>query len=89
MDALISLMNHPWVTGKIGGNRDSKEDVDAIVYPLTLFFAFGIYLVYERYQKKHNSPVPFEYNSPAVSFLTCIKAIHTHSYIGCGPPLGV
>ncbi|KIK03813.1 hypothetical protein K443DRAFT_676473 [Laccaria amethystina LaAM-08-1] len=64
MDALISLMNHPWVTGKIGGNHDSKEGVDAIVYPLTIFFAFGIYLVYERYQKKHNSPVPFEYNSP-------------------------
>ena len=29
-----------------------------------LCFAGGIYLVYERYQRAHNSPVPFEHHAP-------------------------
>ncbi|KAF8162867.1 meiotic sister-chromatid recombination aldehyde dehydrogenase [Crassisporium funariophilum] len=63
MDALISLMNHPYLTMKLGLNNDSKRNIDA-VYPLSLFFAFGIYLVFQRYQKKHNSPVPFDWSFP-------------------------
>lgn len=89
MDALISLMNHPYITGKLGGSDDPKEGFDAIVYPLTIFFAFGFYLVYERYQSKHNSPVPFEYNPPPVRFSTHIQRIRTYSCIGCEPRLGI
>ncbi|KAH9484084.1 Putative aldehyde dehydrogenase-like protein C21C3 [Psilocybe cubensis] len=63
MDTLISLMNHPYLTMKLGLNAESKRNIDAI-YPITLFFAFGIYLVYERYQQTHNSPVPFECKFP-------------------------
>ncbi|PPR05997.1 hypothetical protein CVT26_005719 [Gymnopilus dilepis] len=62
MDALISLMNHPYLTMKLGLGSD-KRNIDAL-YPLTIFFAFGIYLVYERYQQTHNSAVPFAYNDP-------------------------
>jgi len=66
MDALISLMNHPYLTGKLGGgDDDQKRTIDA-VYPISLFFAFGIYLVFERYQKMHNSAVPFEWTFPEV-----------------------
>ena len=64
MDALISLMNHPYLTMKLGLGSD-KRNIDAL-YPLTIFFAFGIYLVYERYQQTHNSAVPFAYNDPEV-----------------------
>ncbi|PPR03524.1 hypothetical protein CVT24_007010 [Panaeolus cyanescens] len=63
MDTLISLMNHPYLTSKLGLAEDGKRHIDAI-YPITMFFAFGIYLVYQRYEKKHNSPVPFEYKIP-------------------------
>ncbi|CAA7265354.1 unnamed protein product [Cyclocybe aegerita] len=63
MDALIALMNHPYLTMKLGTNTDSKRNIDA-VYPISLFFAFGIYLVFERYQKRHNSALPFEWKFP-------------------------
>jgi hypothetical protein len=36
------------------------------VYPLSIFFAIGIWLVYDRYQKMHNSPVPFSIVTPLV-----------------------
>nr|BAV14024.1 aldehyde dehydrogenase [Pholiota microspora] len=63
MDALIDLMNHPYLTMRLGMDANSKRQIDA-VYPITAFFAFGIYLVYQRYQQTHNSPIPFEYNAP-------------------------
>ncbi|KAF9553817.1 ALDH-like protein [Agrocybe pediades] len=66
MDTLISLMNHPYLTMKLGLDADSKRNIDAI-YPITIFFAFGIYLVYERYQQTHNSAVPFEMTVPEPS----------------------
>lgn len=65
MDALISLMNHPYLTMKLGLDSESKRKVDAI-YPISIFFAFGIYLVFQRYQRRHNSPVPFEFVFPDV-----------------------
>ncbi|KDR81893.1 hypothetical protein GALMADRAFT_240173 [Galerina marginata CBS 339.88] len=63
MDTLISLMNHPYLTMKLGLDSESKRNIDAI-YPLTIFFAFGIYLVYERYQQTHNSAIRFEVKFP-------------------------
>ncbi|KAF9484879.1 meiotic sister-chromatid recombination aldehyde dehydrogenase [Pholiota conissans] len=63
MDALINLMNHPYLTMKLGMDTDSQRKIDA-VYPITAFFAFGIYLVFQRYQQTHNSPIPFEWNGP-------------------------
>lgn len=66
MDALISLMNHPYLTMKLGHGEESKRNIDAI-YPITLFFAFGIYLVYERYQQTHNRPIAFDWPVPDVS----------------------
>ncbi|KAF8911191.1 meiotic sister-chromatid recombination aldehyde dehydrogenase [Gymnopilus junonius] len=62
MDTLISLMNHPYLTMKLGLGSE-KRNIDAL-YPLTVFFVFGIYLVYERYQQTHNSAVPFSIPTP-------------------------
>ncbi len=64
MDALISLMNHPYLTMKLGLGSE-KRNFDAI-YPISLFFAFGIYLVVDRYHKRYNSAVPFEFTYPEV-----------------------
>ncbi|KAF9009459.1 meiotic sister-chromatid recombination aldehyde dehydrogenase [Cyathus striatus] len=63
MDAIISLMLHPIITMKIGYDPDDEGGID-FIYPLTAFFAFGIYLVADRYYKKHNSPLPFEISIP-------------------------
>jgi hypothetical protein len=43
-----------------------------IFYPLTLFFAFGIWLVFERYHRMHNSAVPFEWKIPEA------RSFHLH-----------
>jgi len=66
MDTLIALMNHPYLTMKLGLGSD-KRNIDAI-YPISLFFAFGIYLVVDRYQKRYNSAVPFGWTHPDVRF---------------------
>jgi len=77
MDALISLMNHPYVTMKLGLGSD-KRNIDTI-YPISLFFAFGIYLVFDRYQKRYNSAVPFHWTHPEVSFICFdhVKGVHS------------
>ena len=69
MDALISLMNHPYLTMKLASDDDSTRRIEA-VYPLSLFFAFGIYLVFQRYQIRYNAAVPFDFPSPDVCLLT-------------------
>ena len=69
MDALISLMNHPYLTMKLASGDDSTRRIEA-VYPLSLFFAFGIYLVFQRYQIRYNAAVPFDFPSPDVCPVT-------------------
>ncbi|TRM62678.1 Aldehyde/histidinol dehydrogenase [Schizophyllum amplum] len=43
---------------------EERSDFDTILWPIVLCFAGGIYLVYERYQRAHNSPVPFVHHPP-------------------------
>ncbi|TEB36199.1 meiotic sister-chromatid recombination aldehyde dehydrogenase [Coprinellus micaceus] len=67
MDALIDFMNHPFLISSF--SRD-PDDVSAGLdpkYPLTLFLALGIWLVYDRWQKMHTSPLPFDINVPEAS----------------------
>ncbi|XP_006458568.1 hypothetical protein AGABI2DRAFT_200309 [Agaricus bisporus var. bisporus H97] len=62
MDAIISLMLHPRLTMRFAnGERSGWLDP---IYPLTLFFAFGIYTVIQKHHKKHNSPIPIQYSIP-------------------------
>ncbi|KAF8061623.1 Aldehyde/histidinol dehydrogenase [Lyophyllum atratum] len=66
MNALISFILHPLIPVNVGSDDDDQRGID-VVYPLTMFFAFGIWLVFQRYQKMHNSAVPFEYNEPVAA----------------------
>ncbi|RDB24175.1 hypothetical protein Hypma_008675 [Hypsizygus marmoreus] len=63
MNSLISVILHPLIPVNVGADDDDHKGID-VVYPLTLFFGLGIWLVFQRYQKMHNSPVPFEYPAP-------------------------
>jgi len=64
MDTIISLMLHPRLTDKLAsGNKSGWLDP---IIPLTLFLAFGIFTVTQKYHKKHNSPIPFQYPVPQV-----------------------
>ncbi|KAK0227999.1 meiotic sister-chromatid recombination aldehyde dehydrogenase [Armillaria fumosa] len=60
MDKLMSLALHPLITLNIWSD-DGGIDV---FYLLSLFFTFGIWLVFQRYQRAHNSAVPFKFTIP-------------------------
>lgn len=68
MNALISFILHPLIPVNVGSDDDDQTGID-VVYPLSIFFAFGIWLVFQRYQKMHNSAVPFDYTAPLVRLL--------------------
>jgi hypothetical protein len=42
------------------------QGVDFSYLLLTIFFVFGIWLVFERYQRMDNRPIPFEHRAPDV-----------------------
>ncbi|KAF8894722.1 Aldehyde/histidinol dehydrogenase [Infundibulicybe gibba] len=63
MSSLVSLILHPLIT--LGLAEDDDEAGIDVFYLISLFFAFGIWLVFERYQKAHNSAVPFHWVPPA------------------------
>jgi hypothetical protein len=64
-------MNHPYLTMKLASDDDSTRRIEA-VYPLSIFFAFGIYLVFQRYQIRYNAAVPFDFPSPDVCSATLL-----------------
>jgi hypothetical protein len=63
MNLILSFILQPFITLIL--SREDDDGLD-IVYPLSIFFAIGIWLVYDRYQKMHNSPVPFTITAPQV-----------------------
>lgn len=67
MSTLISFILHPLITLNVLDD-DGESGID-VFYLLSLFFGFGIWLVFDRYHKAHNSPVPFIYNAPAVCLI--------------------
>ena len=52
---------------------DDEDDFESgginVLYPLTLFFAFGIWLVFQRYQTIRNRAAPFNWPAPKVSYI--------------------
>ncbi|KAG6810295.1 hypothetical protein H0H92_012519 [Tricholoma furcatifolium] len=62
MNNIISFILHPLIPVNVSDDDDTKG-ID-VVYPLTIFFAIGIWLVMQRYHKMHNSPVPFPFTAP-------------------------
>ena len=73
MSSLVSAIFHPMEALDRWFDADG-EGFDTF-YPLTIFFAFGIWLVFERYQQMHNRPVPFEHRAPNVCVLECLSLI--------------
>lgn len=45
---------------------DYEDDGFGIIYPLSLFFALGIWLVFQRYHSMRNRAVPFRIRAPEV-----------------------
>ncbi|KAG6840187.1 hypothetical protein C0991_008351 [Blastosporella zonata] len=62
MNAIISFILHPLIPVNVSDD-DDQQGID-VVYPLTIFFALGIWLVVQRYHKMHNSPVKFPFSVP-------------------------
>ncbi|KAK0210283.1 meiotic sister-chromatid recombination aldehyde dehydrogenase [Desarmillaria ectypa] len=60
MGKLMSLFLHPLITLNIWSDDDGID----VFYLLSLFFAFGIWLVFQRYQRANNSAVPFKFTIP-------------------------
>ena len=53
------------------------DDGFGIIYPLSLFFALGIWLVFQRYNSMRNRAVPFRVRAPEVCLLlTVLRMIH-------------
>lgn len=69
---LISAVLHPFNTINLWLEGSPDASGKDVLYLLTLFLAFGIWLVFNRYQKAVNSAVPFSLPVPEVSicFLT-------------------
>lgn len=69
MILLLSILILPLLPARayIDEYDESESSGLGIVYLLTVSFGLGIWLVVQRYHKKHNRPVPFEVNAPVVS----------------------
>lgn len=68
MPSWRTLILHPLIglNGWSDEYDSSNSGID-VFYLLTLCFALGLWLVFQRYQKLHNSPVPFGVHIPEVS----------------------
>jgi len=90
MIGIFNLIFHP--VDSLDRWLDDEGDGIDWKYPLALFFAWGIWLVVHRYQKKHNSALPFEVNAPAVCYnsLLLMNLLHFDAnFIGSGSQLGI
>ncbi|KAH7908580.1 Aldehyde/histidinol dehydrogenase [Hygrophoropsis aurantiaca] len=64
MRNFISVIFHPLRTLNLWLENDPNASVLDVIYLLTVFSAFGIYLVYDRYQKARNNAIPFRHHAP-------------------------
>lgn len=71
MNTLISIILHPLISLNVSDNDNDHEGID-VFYPLSIFFAFGIWLVVQRYHKARNSAIPFHINIPEVCYQTSL-----------------
>lgn len=71
----LSVLLHPLNTINLWLEDDPEASGKDVLYLLSLFLAFGIWLVFNRYQKAVNSAVPFTWHAPDVSdyFFLCFR----------------
>ncbi|KAI0322987.1 meiotic sister-chromatid recombination aldehyde dehydrogenase [Amylostereum chailletii] len=95
MGSLISFLFHPFRTLREHRNDFDDDNIDDLLYHLSLFFAFGIYTVFHRYQTARNKAKPFQINPPDAADpawtdgATISNAhIESHNYVeGLLPPM--
>lgn len=63
----ISTILHPLNTINLWLEDDPDASGGDVLYLMSLFLGFGIWLVFNRYQKAVNSAVPFTWRAPDVS----------------------
>ncbi|THH21239.1 hypothetical protein EW146_g285 [Bondarzewia mesenterica] len=63
MGSLISSLIYPFDTLRSRQKDNDDGNIDDLLYHLTLFFAFGIWTVFRRYQNARNRAIPF-YHKP-------------------------
>jgi hypothetical protein len=68
MVSLVFVVLHPLNTINLWLEGDPEASGKDVLYLMTLFFAIGCWLVFNRYQKAVNSAVPFTWNGPDVSY---------------------
>jgi hypothetical protein len=66
MPSFFYAIFHPLRTLNLWLDNDPNASVLEVLYLLTVFSAFGIWLVFDRYQKARNNAVPFRHNAPDV-----------------------
>jgi hypothetical protein len=71
MHSLFYVLFHPLNTLNLWLEDDPNASIVDVLYLFTTFSAFGIWLVFDRYQKAVNSAVPFRHPAPEVC-LFCI-----------------
>ena len=73
---LISAILHPFKTINLWLEGSPDASGKDVLYLMTLFLCFGIWLVFNRYQKAVNSAVPFSLPTPGVSIFdaNCVLA---------------
>ena len=67
MRSFFYVILHPLQTLNLWLENDPNASIFDVLYLLTVFSAFGIWLVFDRYQKARNNAVPFRHNPPEVS----------------------
>ena len=77
MPSLLRILLHPLVPLSVAdGHSDTGLDVALLI---SFFSVAGIWLVYQRYHRMHNSPLPFQHNPPAV------RIYHISDYLSSQP----
>ncbi|KAG2041409.1 Aldehyde/histidinol dehydrogenase [Suillus americanus] len=64
MHSLFYVLFHPLNTLNLWLEDDPNASIVDVLYLFTTFSAFGIWLVFDRYQKAVNSAVPFRHPAP-------------------------
>jgi hypothetical protein len=66
MRSLFYVLFHPLNTLNLWLEDDPNASIVDVLYLFTTFSAFGVWLVFDRYQKAVNSAVPFRHPAPEV-----------------------
>lgn len=89
MSQLLSFIFNPLTNVNTWSDDDTREGID-VFYPLSAFFAFGIWLVFQRYQRAHNSAVPIDIHIPVVFGIPLMQFQWPYiKFAGSRPKLGV